>query len=109
MCLFYIILLAFTFSQEAFSFITPEQIENGISTHLIKIINSLDNSTTNVVTILRFNKKLSQKVHYIIDDTVRDIRKDILVYVNVQDPLIYKTTRMLIVFYGNGLFQVCCF
>lgn len=94
-------------SQETFTFITPEQTKNGVSTHLIEIINNLDNSKTNVVTILRFNKIYSQHVHDIIDETVRDIRKDILVYVNVQGALIYKSTRMLIVFYGDGLFKVC--
>lgn len=105
MCLFYILLLLvpFIFSQEIFT-ISPQQ--NNISNHLIQIINNLDNTQINVVTILRFNEVYFRNVDDIIDDTIQYIRKDISVVVNVKSRSIYKMTRVLIVFYEDGLFKV---
>lgn len=107
MCLFYVILVLFIFSQEISTFSIPKQTENNISTHLIQIINNLDNTQINVVTILRFNEIYSRNVDDTLDDTIPYIRKDISVYVNVKSLNIYKTTRILIVFYEDGLFTVC--
>lgn len=107
MCLFYILLVPFIFSQEISTFSTPKQTENNISTHLIEIINNLDNTQINVVTILRFNEIYFRNVDDIIDDTIPYIRKDISVFLNVKSKIIYKMTRILIVFYEDGLFTVC--
>lgn len=106
MCLFYVLLVPFIFSQEISTTSTPKQTENNISTHLIQIINNLDNTQNNVVTILRFNEIYFRNVDDIIDDTIRYIRKDISVFVDVKSQTIYKMTRILIVFYEDGLFTV---
>lgn len=107
MCLFYILLLVpFISSQELFTISPQQTIKNNISNHLIQIINKLDNTQINVVTILRFNEVYFRNVDDIIDDTIRYIRKDISVVVNVQSLFIYKMTRVLIVFYEDGLVTV---
>lgn len=106
MCLFYLLLVPFIFSKETSTFEIPKHTEKNIPTHLIQIINSLDNSQINVVTFLKFNKIYSINADDTIDDTIGNIRKDILVVLQVNNKMIHQVTRMLIVFYEDGLFKV---